>query len=545
MLYSVLIMGIVLVVVGVSYAYFRATSNSNEQVVKSGTLEITYQNTKNIAVSGITPTTEDQASIHQFTVTNTGTINTTYNISMVDIELLKNSTPITSSNLMWALYEANNSYVEGDLVRKGSFSSESGYQQGDPEYVIVTDLFLKADESQSYILKVWLQEKGSAQNEDQGISLNFNIEVDTLNKSATRGIKSIMQERKSSSSTENFYAYSETIDKIIFQNQLNPIPEATDNWDISPSSDGTTMAYLTQNSSGETYTLYIQGNEKIYFPESSISLFRNFPILTKIEGLAYVDTSMTNTLYALFKDCPLLDNLDLSSFDTSQVTNMESMFAGCASLTSLNIKRFNTDKLENMEAMFSGCSSLMSIDLSNFNTSNVTRMVYLFDRCEQLTSIDISSFDVSNVTNMKQMFSNCKNLTALKLGNFATDSIIDTSSMFYHCEKLTGLDLSHMNTDEVTTMEQMFMGCYALQKLSMDFNMSKVTSTESMFRDCYVLEIVDFSHTDFSNVDSYSNMFHNIFSATQIIVKDTEAKEFIENAIDSEDAETIKIVINA
>ena len=38
------------------------------------------------------PTTEDEASIHQFTITNTGTLDTTYNISMIDIQLLKNNT---------------------------------------------------------------------------------------------------------------------------------------------------------------------------------------------------------------------------------------------------------------------------------------------------------------------------------------------------------------------------------------------------------------------------------------------------------------------
>lgn len=437
MLYSVLIMGIVLVVVGVSYAYFTAMTNSNEQIVNSGTLEIAYQNTKNISASSLMPTTEEHANIHQFTVTNTGTLDTTYNISMINIELLKNSVSTTSSNLMWALYEADSSYVEGSLVRKGSFSSESGYQQGDSEYVIVTDPPLAVDESQSYILKVWLQEAGTNQNEDQNMSLNFNIEVDTVDRNATTGIKSIMRRRDSSSSTENFYAYSDSIDKIIIQNQLNPISEATDNWDISASNDGSVMAYLTENSSGDTYTLYIQGNNKIYFPENSADLLRNFPRLVTIEGLDYVDTSQ--------------------------------------------------------------------------------------------------------VTNMRQMFSDCKNLVDLKLGNFDTSSATDMSSMFYHCEKITSLDLSSFDTSSATTMHQMFTGCYLLQELIMDFDTSKVTNTEKMFSDCYVLEVVDLSHADFSNVDSYSGMFHDIFPTTQIIVKDAAAKEFVENAIEEIGSITITV----
>ena len=82
--------------------------------------------------------------------------------------------------------------------------------------------------------------------------------------------------------------------------------------------------------------------------EKAQSLFRNFPILTTIEGLNYVDTSMSNTFYSLFRDCSLLTNLDLSSFDTSHVTSMESMFADCASMTSIDLKNFNTNSLENI-----------------------------------------------------------------------------------------------------------------------------------------------------------------------------------------------------
>ncbi len=179
LLYSVIVMTIILVVVGVSYAYFSATANSNEQVVQSGVLEITYQNGQNIATTEIVPTTEDEADIHQFTVTNTGTLDTTYSISMINISLQKSNNPTTSFNLNWALYETNSDYVEGSLLQKGTFSPESNYQLGDSNHVIISDLSLPASQSQSYSLKVWLQETGTPQNEDQGMSLSFTVEVNT------------------------------------------------------------------------------------------------------------------------------------------------------------------------------------------------------------------------------------------------------------------------------------------------------------------------------------------------------------------------------
>lgn len=177
LLYSVLVMTIVLVIVGVSYAYFSTTTNSNEQVVKSGVLEITYQNSQNITATEIVPTTEEEADVHQFTVTNTGTLDTTYSISMTNISLQKGNNPTTSSNLNWALYETNSNYVEDNLLQKGTFSPESNYSLGNSNYIIISDLSIPASESQSYILKVWLQETGAPQNEDQGMSLSFSVEV--------------------------------------------------------------------------------------------------------------------------------------------------------------------------------------------------------------------------------------------------------------------------------------------------------------------------------------------------------------------------------
>ena len=432
MLYSVLIMGIVLVAVGISYAYFTTMSNSNKQIVNSGTLEIAYQNTKNISTSGLMPTTEDEASIHQFTITNTGTLDTTYKISMIDIQLLKNNTPTTSANLKWALYETNGNYQEENLIRNGSFSSENGYQQGDSEYVIVTDLPLAVNENQSYVLKIWLQEIGTVQNDDQGLSLNFKIEVDTLVKEETAGIKSILKERESEDSTENFYAYSDSIDKMIIQNQLNPIQGATMQWDVSATNDESVMAYLVENASGGTYTLYLQGNDRIYFPENSSYLFLGFSQLTTIEGLNYVDTTQTIDMHGMFKNCDQLVSLDLQSFDTSQVTLLDSMFTGCEKLSYLNISSFNTQQVTNMNYMFSQCYALESIDVTHFDTSKVESMEGMFDGCVLFTELDLSSFVTAKVINMGAMFAYCERLATLDLRQMDFSAVTDSENLFHN-----------------------------------------------------------------------------------------------------------------
>ena len=246
---SLLIIAGTLILMGTTYAYFTAMAVSDEQVVKSGTLELTYHTGKDIQATNIIPTEEEDAYVHEFTVENTGTLDAHYNISMSEISLLKDNVDVMSKNLSWSLYKTNENY-----------SSE--------ELVIKTGIELSPQEKDYYVLKVWLQETGRPQDEDQGLNLTMKIQVDTLEKNESVAI-SLMRERNSSNS--DFYQYSENITKVIFQNKMEPI-ETELSWDISKYQDKNCMAYLVLNEeeTEPTYTLYIQGNDKVYLDSGGI-----------------------------------------------------------------------------------------------------------------------------------------------------------------------------------------------------------------------------------------------------------------------------------
>ena len=313
-LLMITLLGVALVVTGVSYAYFTALSQSEEQVVQSGILELTYHTGQDIFTEGMFPTTEENASVHQFTVENTGTLDAHYNISFIDIALTKGGMDVTSANLKWALYLADSDYAEGYPVKEGSFSPNSGYVSDDDEFVIKTNMILVPEEKQSFILKVWLEETGKPQNEDQGLNLAMKMQVDTLDKQETASKQSVMRERNSQWSTETFYEYDDSITKIVFQNKINPISEASYNWDVSENNDGNCMAYLVSNGeeTDPTYTLYIQGNDEIYL-SSGRYLFYFFNHLEVIEGMEYVKGSQMTDMSHMFRICSNLTSLDLRS----------------------------------------------------------------------------------------------------------------------------------------------------------------------------------------------------------------------------------------
>jgi len=100
-------------------------------------------------------------------------------------------------------------------------------------------------------------------------------------------------------------------------------------------------------------------------------------------------TKMNN----MFRDCVLLENIDLSNLNTQKVINMNGMFSGCISLTSVNLSNINTQNVSNMVYMFSGCTSLKGINLSNVSSNNVVNMDYMFQMCLSLRKENVITND--------------------------------------------------------------------------------------------------------------------------------------------------------
>ena len=379
------------------------------------------------------------------------------------------------------------------------------------------------------------------------------------------------------------YKYNAT--RIVIQNELNPIEEAVESWDVSEAKDGSVMAYAVLNSDKRTYTIYLQGAGKIIANKDSSYLFCDFYKLESIEGLEYFDTSNVTDMSYMFYLCESISRLDLSNFDTSNVTNMNSMFGechnlirlnvsnfdtsnatdmfdmffGCSSLTELNLSTFDTSKVTDMAGMFSYCLNLRKLNVSNFNTTKVTTMYGMFTNCISLTELDVSSFNTSNVINMEEMFYDCESLTELDVSNFDTSNVTIMRFMFTDCISLTGLDVSSFNTSNVINMEEMFSSCKSLTELDVSsFNTSNVENMAGMFADCerltelnlssfntsnvVVMEAmflnssnlitIDFRNATFNSVTSYSYMLGGT-SNLSVIVKDESARSWIQDKLGS------------
>ena len=91
----------------------------------------------------------------------------------------------------------------------------------------------------------------------------------------------------------------------------------------------------------------------------------------KFLDLSSFNTSLTNSMTQMFKNCHSLISLNLNSFDTRNVGDMKEMFWNCKSLISLNLNNFIISQNVNCENMFSGINSKVIYCLDSIkNISN-------------------------------------------------------------------------------------------------------------------------------------------------------------------------------
>ena len=330
--------------------------------------------------------------------------------------------------------------------------------------------------------------------------------------------------------------YREKITNIIVENSINSssISNAIQSWDVSFTNGlENVIAYIEDDGLGTgTYTLHISANGKICAPLDSSNMFRDFVEVSKID-IKGIEFSNTRSMAFMFRGCEKLIDLDLSSFNTSNVTDMMGMFTGCTSIKNLDLSSFNTSKVGKMHQMFAYCSNLETLDLSNFNYDNVSIIYQMFAYDTNLSSIKFgNSFSSDKVEDLRELFYKCESLKELDLSMFNTSNVKNMSAMFASCEKLEKIDLSNFDTSNVENMANMFDRCRQLVNLDLSsFNIDKVQNIDYMFRDLNNIENLKLNNMNFDNVTSYTDMFTRAKTDLKIIVKDEDAKAFIENRL--------------
>ena len=453
-----LVLILVLMIVGISYAAFKFVGLGNKpNTITTGAITMKYtESTNTISMTGALPTTDATGKVRltageyfDFTIKSNiqGNANINWEIAAEDITP-SSAKKMAGKNIKLYLTKLTGDKEEEVMAPKVySADTTANSYTGRPSGVMsLAKGTMSTSETTNYRLRMYVDEDYNPQGDGGGLSFSVKINAYGKVKEAPTGskIKAYMTQADlgNDAPPEMDFHTADYVPKItsIITKKDNIVPAtATESWDISEAGDGSVMAYVEDDGTGNsTYKLTIGGKGGIIANESMIGYFVAFNKMTSI---------------------------DLSALDTSEVTNMFGMFGGCSSLTSLDVSNFDTSKVTNMSSMFSSCSSLKRLDLSSFDTSQVTSMSGMFHLCNSLTSLDVSNFDTSKVTDMSGMFSGelitPMNIEEINISNFDTSKVTNMSYMFYECSSLKSLDLSSFDTTNVTNMSAMFCDCPA------------------------------------------------------------------------------------
>ena len=451
-----LVLILVLMIIGISYAAFKFTGlGKKPNTITTGAITMEYtESTNTISMTGALPTTDATGKVRltageyfDFTIKSSIQGNANINWEIAAEDITASSKKIDGKNIKLYLTKLDSTGAETQVMAPKVYnaSTSANTKTGRPSGVMsLATGTMSTSETTNYRLRMYVDESYNPQGDGGGLSFSVKINAYGKVKEAPTGskMKAYMTEAEwDDGSVEtperDFHTddYKSKITSIITKKD-NIVPAtATESWDISEAGDGSVMAYVEDDGTGNsTYKLTIGGKGGIIANESMVGYFYWFSEVT---------------------------SMDLSALDTSEVTSMDEMFAGCSSLTSLDVSNFDTSQVTDMFGMFNSCSRLTSLDVSNFDTSQVTDMGDMFKSCWGLTSLDLSNFDTSKVTDMFGMFEYCSSLTSLDVSNFDTSNVRNMSSMFYNCSSLTSLDVSNFDTSNVTNMDFMFCRCPA------------------------------------------------------------------------------------
>ena len=384
-----LVLILVLMIVGISYAAFKFVGEGKKpNTITTGAITMEYtESTNTISMTGALPTTDATGKVRltkgeyfDFTIKSSIQGNTNINWEIAAEDVTTATRKMDGKNIKLYLTKLNGDKEEEVMAPKvyTTESTANTYTGRPANMMSLATGTMSASETTNYRLRMYVDENYNPQGDGGGLS--FSVKINAYGKTGKKmpmGSKMKTYMTQADLENDNFPktdfhtdAYNSKITSIITKKD-NIVPvTATESWDISEAGDGSVMAYVEDDGTGNsTYKVTIGGKGGIIANESMIRYFSGFSKMTSIDLLALDTSEVTNMSY-MFNYCISLPNLDVSNFDTSKVTDMSGMFNKCRSLTSLDVSNFDTSEVTNMSYMFCKCPAWDTVNQTKFADAN-------------------------------------------------------------------------------------------------------------------------------------------------------------------------------
>ena len=422
-----LVIGIVSVTVGVTYAFFNYTRTGTANTVSTGRIAFNSSQDGRINLTNIFPIDPEE----------TGIMNDSTKVGTVAITVTGDTSYDSGVEYLVSAVNVNNTV--GSKIVPISISATTSGTLGTSD----DDYFTNRNTTTNHIYKVLA---------NNTISNNDQLMVGYIAKGAT-GINGTITIK--AYIDKNNIAISDTYDGTASDNN-----GTTTSW-VDGREVFTTTEWNNLQGTGVSFQIRVEANEGVWVDDingendmltidyntftsaqkSSITEI-NFIRMSKDEINTHanlIDLTDPNGS-GMVKGWIENNKLYIASPGITYFPqNSSGLFMNFTALQTINFNNINTSNVTLMPGMFQGCSSLVTLDLSNFDTSNVTIMNVMFQNCSSLTTLDLSSFDTRNVTSIWNMFYNATLLTTIYVSNsWSTASLTSSMDMFGGCTSLKG-----------------------------------------------------------------------------------------------------------
>ena len=572
------IIGLLLLLTGVTYSFFNYTKTSSPNNIHLGNISFSTDEVDTISLTNVFPMSKQEA-LNDATYTEKVTINITgdttlskgveYLVTAEDVSVMVNDkrVPVTlyienSDDLgeededYWTnrggdetIYKplAESVLAPGEYLLVGYIAPNTNGIDGsidikgyiDKEKIVISDTYDGTESDEMGTTKDFARGKtvltttewNSLQSGNNQLSFKVKIE-------ANEGVWVPEETNPNAMSTLNFPNPSDI--KEIYFIRETPIrmeeryEAATYKVDQTYNNEGKVLSWREDDklyvaSSGDTYltTGYnlfgiFYNVEKIHFENVNtgrvITMANMFISLTQLKEVnaEVFDTSNVTTMDQMFLRCMELESLDLSSWDTSSITSMNSMFLYDSSLESINLDGLGGDNLQDISMLFRYCSSIKNISMKGFNfgSVNTSDPNNPFAGLTTLETIDLSNANAGNVVNMPGLLAGCSNLKTVNMDGFIFGQNI--SNLFANLHYLESVSMKNADGSHLTNMSNMFMGSSIPSVDLTGLGSSNLTNISSIFAGCSNLKEVNMSNFNFGNITSISRLFYNLSNLERV-----------------------------
>ncbi len=372
---------IVVLIIGVSYAVFQfAGTGKRENVITTGIMSMKYTELSNtISLSGALPTTDatgktrlNDGEYFDFTISSIiqGNANIDWEIAAEDVTTSSRRFYDAYVKLYLTKLDSNGNEISVMAPKNYEVDEFSNPRTGRPANMMcLATGTMSSSDTTKYRLRMWIDEAYNPQGDGGG--LEFSVKINVYGK---EGIKVSGSKIKgydpSIHYADDFHGYDNYVYNMttVVTKNNNVIPStALKSWDISEAEDGSAVAYVEDDGTGNnTYKLTIGGQGGVVANEDMSYYFAYFSTITSVD-LSAMDTSLVKDMNHMFYFCSNLKDLNVSSFNTINVTNMNQMFENCRSLTNSDLSSFNTTNAEDMGFMFCNCPLWETVDKTKFS----------------------------------------------------------------------------------------------------------------------------------------------------------------------------------